>query len=259
MGIYFFILFLGLAIIVVYTLYFDKKKPKKIKKADAIDDGMLFDPETGCLITLEQAQSGNWNEDDCKKIEYPDLEKEQLIEVTEYFKNLNIKKVKQRFYEDLEDENEDKNDISELFSNCETLKKYKYWYCNEFFEIDYNSWFIFLNVKEKNTSEDQILLFIEKTKSTGHYQFLENDFENKLLKFLHPEKELLLDNYITNTIKKSRFILENKTILNELEGYKKLDIEFFNGMVLIKSKRPICIEDAKALVEIKEKLIQFYL
>lgn len=259
MGIFFFILFLGLAIIVIYTLFFNEKKINEVKKEDAIDDGMLFDPQTGCLISLEQAQSGNWSVDDCKIIEYPDLEKEQLIEVTEYFKNLNIIKVKQNFYDDLENENDNDDNISELFANCETLKKYRYWYCNDFFEIDYNSWFIFLTVKEKNTSEDQILLFINNTKSTGHYQFLENDLEHKLLKFLHPEKELLLDDYITNTIEKSKFILENRAILNELKGYKKLDIEFFHGMILIKSKRPISIEDATALVEIKDKLAKFYI
>lgn len=257
MGIFFFILFLGIAIVVIYTLFFNEKKTEEVKKEDAIDDGMLFDPQTGCLITLEQAQSGNWNIDDCKTIEYPDLEKEQLIKVTEYFKKLNIIKVKQNFYDDLEGENN--SDISELFANSEILKKYKYWYCNDLFEIDNNSWLIFLNVKEKHASEDQILLFINNTKSTGHYQFLENDLENRLLKLLHPEKELLLDDYITNTIEKSKSILENKSILNELKGYKKLDIEFFHGMILIKSKRPICIEDATALVDIKEKLSKFYL
>jgi hypothetical protein len=44
-----------------------------------------------------------------------------------------------------------------------------------------------------------------------------------------------------------------------LKGYKKLDIEFFHGMILIKSKRPISIEDATALVEIKDKLAKFYI
>lgn len=264
MGTIFFIFFVIIAFLVIYSLFFNDKKPKSIinkdiidyKKEDVIEEGMLFDPETGCLITLEQAQSGVWDLDSCKKIDFPNHEKVQLIQVVEYFRKLKFNQIKQNYNEDSENEYDK---ISVLFQDCQILQKYKDWFCSEVFEINNHCWLIILNVSYKNVNEEQILYFLDKTKSTGHYHFLEDNLENRLLKLLHPEKDLILDNYITNTLEKSKSIVENKSILNELKGYKKLDIEFFHGMILIKSKRPICIEDAKALVEIKDKLAKFYI
>lgn len=266
MGTFFFIIFVIIALLVISSLFFSVNKKKVIKKnssevyvknvidvkkEDVIEEGMLFDPETGCLITLEQAQSGIWNLDDCKKIDFPNIEEAQLIEVIEYFKKLHFKQIKQNYTENAEDEYDK---ISIFFQDCQILKKYENWFCSDIFEINNHCWFIILNVSYKNSYEQQILLFLDKTKSTGHYHFLEDNLENRLLKLLHPEKDIILDNYITNTIEKSRFTLENRTVLSKLKGYSNLDIELFKGKILIKSKKPICIEDARILVEINEKL-----
>lgn len=259
MGTVAFIFFLIIAFLVISSLFFSENKPKKVinkdvidfKKEDVIEEGMLFDPETGCLITLEQAQSGVWDINSCKKIDFPNQDKVQFKQVVEYFKKLNFKQIKQNYAEDSENEY---YKISDLFQDCQILQKYENWFCSEIFEINSHCWLIILNVSYKNINEEQILYFLDKTKSTGHYHFLEDNLENRLLKLLHPEKDLILDNYITNSIEKSRFTLENKAILSKINGYKNLDIELFKGKILIKSKKIICIEDANILVEINEKL-----
>lgn len=259
MGTFFFIFFVIIALLVIYSLFFSDNKPKKVikkdnidyKKEDLIEEGMLYDPETGCLITLEQAQSGIWDIDSCKKIDFPNQDKTQIKQVVEYFRKLKFKQIKQNYAEDSENEYDK---ISVFFQDCQILQKYEDWFCSEVFEINNHCWLIILNVSHKNVNEEQILLFVNNTKSTGHYQFLENDLENRLLKLLHPEKDLILDNYITNTIEKSSFTLENKAILSLINGYKNLDIELCKGKILIKSKRPVCLEDANILVEINEKL-----
>lgn len=217
----------------------DKQYFKNLEKS--LEDEFIIDPETGAKLTLEQAQSGNWNPDE---VEYYNEEDDPFIsdeyrffnEVGDYYiDTLNYIAV------------EPDETAIDLFYSINMFAKYKEWY---FFEAlakpEKNVMIAFVAVTLgdiQHSRTNQLFCWIKNLDFSGHYILTEKTkVEENILKLNSIELKRF-GSYHCEPIKKTFHEIQLFQLFDKVSEIEELDIEYFEGNLFFKTKREMTKED----------------
>lgn len=224
---------------------------------ESLADEFIYDPISGKKLTLEQAESGNWDGDfNLNRIKSEEeIEKFYFGQEKETEKIIN--KLKVIGYEF-------KRPTSLQVSFLEKsaiLKKYDDWtYSKSFSRDEGKSFIIFPNVSLitnngrhlTNFNEEQMLFWIQKNTISGHSFFRKKTVAKAVVDLIINEADINLKNYECITFKKSNNITSLIAILNLFDKEFGLEIETNDGNLLIKTLKAPSMEDFLRI----EKVIQ---
>lgn len=249
------IVFFGLLALVLIKLIFigfEKSKEELEEERilnESLADEFIYDPVSGKKITLEQAESGNWEGDfNLNRIKSEEeIEKFYFGQEKETEKIINTIKTK-----GYEFKRPTSSQVSFLEKSA-IFKKYDDWtYSKSFSKDGGKSFIIFPNVSLitnngrhlSNFNEEQMLFWIQKNTISGHSFFRKKTVAKAVVN--------LLKNYECITFKKSNNISSLITILNLFDKELGLEIETNEGNLLIKTLKAPSMEDFFRI----EKVIQ---
>lgn len=224
----------------------DKQYFKNLEKS--LEDEFIIDPETGAKLTLEQAQSGNWNPDE---VEYYNEEEDPFVsdkhrffrESVEYYKEeLNYKTI------ELLD-----SDI-ELLENINMFTKYKEWFFFEAIakkEKNVTIGFIAVTLGDiQHSRTNQLFCWIKNLDFSGHYILTKKTkVEENILKLNSIELKRF-GSYHCEPIKKTFHEIQLFQLFDKVSEIEELDIEYFEGNLFFKTKREMTKEDITRFEEL---------
>jgi len=232
---------------ITFQIKEDKENKKKLK--ERAEDQYIIEPETGAKLTLEQAESGAWDEnqvdffseDDYEKVLSED-EKNAELAIDLYRKNNKFKSTKF-----------DEQEI-EILENSQTLIKYDEWHYSNCFS-DKNRSIIFfvpsVRISKLNYTESQMMFWVKIENTKGHYHLYEvNKVEKILVRYKNRQSEFYND-YYCEILKRSQNFSYMKSILKKISEIKGFEFEIIDDNLLIKSTRLVCKQD----IDEAEKLI----
>ena len=171
-----------------------KRNNKRLKKS--IEQEFLYERNTRNKITIEQAISGNWEnqEHDNIPIDEKDLKRYFSIEEEKFEKVLNY--IKGQF----EPYNRLNTELNDFLKKTIFLIKYKDWHYSNLFIKD-NKQLIFIiktqGVRNKNLDGRNTNLFfwINIKENLGHYILINSTFESKKINFIFNNEPFDIKNY----------------------------------------------------------------
>lgn len=246
-----FYIFIVLIVIVSISKVFEKSKEEKEEERvlnESLADEFIYEPVSGKKITLEQAESGNWDgEFNLNRIKSEDeIEKYYFGQEKETEKIINTLKSKGYQF---------KKPTSSQVSYLEKsaiLKKYDDWTYSKSFSIDDGKLFvIFPNISLKtnsgrhisNFNEEQMLFWIQMNTISGHSFFRKKTVAKAVVDLIINEEDINLKNYECFTFKKSNNRNGLLSILNLFDNELGLEIETNEGNLLIKTVKAPSMED----------------
>ena len=213
----------------------EKKQKELIKEKQKawINDDLIYDPETGAKITLEQAQSGVWDlPSEEEKAKHEKEQKvflnEQGIEAGRLFELLKEKGFKAKKLND---------EQIEFLEQSSLLTQYDDWGYTECF-INNDEVVVFspyVKLKKLHYEESQLMVWAKVNHASGHYYMEPQNIANKLLGSLLNKEEIKVENYSVYTIKKGFDVANAKKILEKFSNEKGLQVELNNNNMLIKT------------------------
>ena len=219
------------------------------KRRNSLKEDFIIDTETGAKLTLEQAESGIWDETQVEYYSENDYaktlieeEKNAELAIDLYRKNENYKKTKF-----------DNSEI-EILESTLTLSKYDEWdYSNCLANENRNKIFFVPSVRiaKLNYRESQIMYWIKIQNINGHYHLYEVSKAEKVLLNFTKKENIYYNNYYCEILTKSHNVSNLKFILNKISELKGFEFEILNDNLFIKSKRLVCKVD----IENAEKII----
>lgn len=250
-----------LLIFVVYIIYklfsFQTKEQKKYEERmkSSLEEQYIIDPETGAKLTLEQAESGIWDENQVAYFSESDyakilVEEEKNVElaIDMYRKNNHYTKTK---FDDSE---------IEFLENTLTLSKYDEWdYSNCLAKENRTKIFFVPSVRIANLNyrESQIMYWVKIQNINGHYHLYEVNKAEKILIKTTQRNSVFYNNYYCKTLKKSHHHTDLNTLLSKISQFKGFEFEIINNNLFIKSTRLVCKTDINDAEEIINKVCYY--
>ena len=233
----------------------EKEYEKNLK--ESLADEFIYDPETGARITLEQAESGHWIEND----NYNRIKSQEEIDRHYFGKEKEIEELVNEMrksgyeHEILSDEQVD------FLENSKMLSKYDEWSYSHSFSFNNNKDFIcFPNVKynaarfETGYNESQILFWIKDDKLSGHFYLREKSKAENLSDLFKNDDLIKIKSYETFAFKKAENHIYLTKILSKFQNEKKLEIEIIDANLLVKSMKLVNAEDFYRIEKIVKSL-----
>lgn len=213
----------------------EKKQKELIKEKQKawVNDDLIYDPETGAKITLEQAQSGVWDlPSEEEKAKHKEEQKiflnEQGIEAGHLFELLKEKGFKAKKLND---------EQIEFLEQSALLTQYDDWGYTECF-INNDDVVVFspyVKLKRLHYEESQLIVWVKVNHALGHYFMEPKNTTNKLLGSFINKEDIKVENYSTYTLKKGFDVTNAKKILEKFSHEKGLQVELNNNNLLIKT------------------------
>jgi hypothetical protein len=244
-----------LLIFIIYISYkfftFQTKEQKKYEERmkNSLQEQYIIDPETGAKLTLEQAESGIWDENQVEYFTETDyakilVEEEKNVElaIDVYRKNNHYTKTK---FDDSE---------IEFLENTLTLSKYDEWdYSNCLANENRTKIFFVPSVRIANLNyrESQTMYWVKIQNMNGHYHLYEVNKAEKILLNTTQRNSVFYNNYYCKTLRKSHHDTDLRNLLNKVTELKGFEFEIINDHLFIKSTRLVCKTD----IDSAEKLI----
>jgi len=247
-------------------------KPKTTSEKDfekiqneSLDDETLIDPETGAKISLEQAESGQWDtpsnselalmEEDITRL-YSEEGKEAHKVITHIRTNQEYDKIE---FSSLE---------IELLEQTKILSKYDDWKYSNLYKMSFCDGFVFLPSItildtqsasfQNDYNESQICFWVKSEVNFGHYYLREKSKIEKFFKHSKNDSDLKLEGYECFTFKRAQSTVLQKQILNLFETEQGLEIEFYENNLFIKNQILINELDFERMERIVKKLAPNY-
>ena len=251
---------IGVIIGMILLTYFINKLSlfkSKAEKAEeerleaSMEDNMIYDPETGTKITLEQAESGQW---------IPDNDFDRLKEIEkltdEVKKNLRLVTNEMRTNNDFKP-SELSNEQLDFLDGSELLNSYDDWSYSSVFQFS-KGLVIMICIEEEGEysyhSEDyyetQIFYWLDIKDCKGHYVFTEKSFAEKIFDRFKVDDEIVVDHYECHTIESSPYPQSVIDIMSCFSRNKGFVIEVDRNYLLFKSRRAACLEDFETMKSI---------
>ncbi|MGV3459626.1 MAG: hypothetical protein ACO1N9_04135 [Flavobacterium sp.] len=205
---------------------------------ESLKDGLIYDPETGAKITLEQAESGIWllpDEETKAKHEAErrralDDDEQKIDEIITRLKSIGFipKKILGR--------------DGALLEGLSMLKKYDDWHYNGSYSNNADAIVFFpsveLKVKMKGDNyfrENQLMLWYKTDDCGGHYYFREKTSAERFTDIFRNDDEIKLDNYESFVIRKGFSVIPLIRLMQKLDKEKGLEIEVNGNNLFIKT------------------------
>lgn len=219
----------------------DREEEKKLRKS--LEDDFIIDPETGAKLTLEQAQSGIWNDEE---VTYYDPKTDPLVspEYFEFSKLVDYYKLNSDYEVHIISD----ADVEFLESSL-MFQKYSYWaFYHSFGHISKNTIVSFVLV-ELNVKTDQLLYWLKDVSFSGHYKLYEISNTDKKIMSLSGVNGTFFNNYYCEPIKKTFYEIELFKFFEKIATINNLEIELLNSNLLIKTKNNVTQQDIDRLEE----------
>ncbi|GAA4276731.1 hypothetical protein [Aquimarina mytili] len=250
------ILWLGFRSIKNNNIYY-KKIDENLK------DEYIIDPETGTRLTLEQLEKGYHEgvENDFGIVPETEIEKlytEEEKKTERAFNYLKRNCTKLTF----------DNDQRNILEQTKILNQYNiYRYSNPFKLKNGEGVFLIVYVELGSSSdipysvgsyyaERQVMFWLPVNFDLGHYYFREKTSIEKLISKVKNTNDFKLAIYETFIFEKTKNTAQVKRILEKIEQYKNLEIEFINTNIFIKNLRYANIEDIHKIEELAKAISQ---
>ncbi len=231
------------------TLQTKEEKEYKERIENSLEEQYIIDPETGAKLTLEQAESGIWDENQVEYFSETDYakilteeEKNAELAIDFYRKNKNYKKTE---FDDSE---------IEILLNTLTLSKYDEWDYTICLANENRTKIFFVpsvRIAKLNYRESQIMYWIKIQNINGHYHLYEVNIAEKILINSTEKESVIYNGYYCETLKKSHNVTNLKFILNKISELRGFEFEIINDNLFIKSTRLVCkidIDNAEELI-----------
>ncbi|WP_299278084.1 hypothetical protein [uncultured Psychroserpens sp.] len=228
----------GLALLLYFLLGFEKKSGDKDQEQmrRSLEEEYIFHPETNAKISLEQAESGEWDvngnefwersEEDIRKFAFED---QKIME-----RALNYLRSSKWFLkaEPLNDES-----IETLYQT-KILNQTENWIYSDIFYFD--SGYVFAPHLK---GECKLVMWLRIDAINGHYYFREKTKTEAFFDKIRNDDDISLINYECYTFKRSNQITRVKDLMSKLSGINHLEIEIMDNNLFIKTDRLINKED----------------
>ena len=213
---------------------------------ERLKDELIYDPETGTRITLEEAESGHWSPHS-----NPNRIKTQEEIDTYYFGN---EKEEEELVNHVKAIGYESTKLSEsqieFLEQSKILSKYDSWsYSNSFTFNNGENFFFLPNVvyngrrNQSGYNESQIMLWIKNDNLTGHVYIREKTNFEAITDLVRNDDEIKLHNYETFVFKKSLNTFHLIKTLRLFETEKDLEIEIIDGNLFIKTLKYANLND----------------
>lgn len=228
----------------------DKEYFKNLKTS--LEDAYIIDPETGAKLSLEQAESGNWNSDE---VEYYDDEKDPFLSDEYRF----FKESSSYYIENLKYEfKEVADDAIDLIESLHMFAKYsEYFFFKTFSKVEKNTMIGFVAVSLANieySRTNQLFCWIKNLGFSGHYILIEKSkVEEKLLQ-LNGVNLKTFGSYHCEPIEKSTYESQLFDLFSKFSEIKGLDIEYKEGHLFFKTKNEMTQEDINRFEALLDQL-----
>lgn len=225
----------------------EKEYDERIK--NSLEEQYIIDPETGAKLTLEQAESGIWDENQVEYFSETDYskilveeEKNAELAIDVYRRNKNYKKTE---FDDSE---------IEILVNTLTLSKYDEWNYSNCLTNETRTKIFFVpsvSIDKLNYRESQIMYWIKIQNINGHYHLYEVNKAERILINSTKKESVFYNSYFCEILRKSHNATNLKFILNKISELKGFEFEIINDNLFIKSTRLVCkidIDNAEKLI-----------
>lgn len=245
--------------LLTYKTKSEKEQDKKLM--ESLNDEHLIDPVTGTKITLEQAESGQW-EPEVRSHFYSEEEIQNSVEeeIKQMMRGNNyLYNQKQYLIHQLTE-----TQIN-FFEQTEMFRKYDSWTYSDAFKIDYCEGYIVLpnvNIKSKPYSryeyqDTQCLFWLKLKNQCGHYYISEKSNKVKLYELVTQSEELRLKNYEILVIEPASNMPVLHSIISVFEDTDALEIEIFKQYLLIKNLKYLNVDQIKVMETLLTKLHKY--
>ncbi|MCR5862906.1 hypothetical protein LRS05_12520 [Flavobacterium sp. J372] len=230
-----------LAALIIVAFSTTKSKSEKVEEKrlqESLEDVLIYDPETGAKITLEQAESGNWLLPDQElKDKYDNDFRKFLDEDNLKVHDIEIKLRANGFRRQKLSEHQ----ISQL-ENTSVLKKYDSWsyqisYINQSNTVVFFP-FVELGAKvrgEDDYRETQLMFWTSIEDCGGHFYFREKTSIERITEIFRNDDEIKLNNYESFVLKKGYSVIPLIRLMQKIDKEKSLEIEVNNNNLFIKT------------------------
>lgn len=216
----------------------EKEHEKRI--AESLADELIYDPETGMRITLDQAESGysvahiNPNRLKSKaEIDKYYLGEDKAIE------ELNNDLIRKGYTAiSLSDEQTD------FLEKSHILSKYDDWFYSDAFTFNQGESFIFFphvtyfgSEQHMGYDETQIMFWIEHSKLSGHVYLRDKTSIEAWIDLISNDDEIKLNNYETFVHQRPTNIIQVLKVLKLFENETGLEIEINGNNLFIKTTK----------------------
>lgn len=251
----FFVLTIAIIVYLSINIKTRSEREEEEKILRSLQDSYIYDPETNSKITLEEAESGEWevNEDEFWERSEEDIRnfayEEQKIEE----RALNVLRSSRRFLkaEPLADEEID------ILQETKMLSRYDDWHYNNIFK--FNEGYILTPYVE---GEYKVLMWLKIFNIKGHYYFREKTKIEAFLDRIRVDDEIKIDNYECYTFKRSEQLPQVRILIKKISQFSDLEIEIKDENLFIISQRFLNREDIakfeKILIKLYRDVKPFY-
>lgn len=251
---------IGFAIVFFIVIFLTRKtkaeKEHEQRLKESLADELIYDPETGVSITLEEAESSIW-------LAHNNLNRiKSKEEIDKYYfgqdKSLEefVNNIKSAGY------------ISILLSDAQIdflnqsyiLSKYDNWSCDDSFTLVNNEHIILLpevvyegNKQQNSYSESQIMFWVQHTGLTGHIYLRNKTNVEAFTDMISSDDEIKLNNYESFVFKRTTNEISLMKMLKLFEDETGLEIEINDGNLLIKTLKLANLTDFERIKNIIKK------
>jgi len=227
-----------IALIMYFSINFKTKseQDEENKLRRSLEEDYIFDPITNSKISLEEAESGEWevNEDQFWERPDEDIRKFAFEEQKIQERALNALRSSKRFLKS-DPFDDDQIDILLL---TKMLSQFEDWsYSNVF---HFNEGYLFTPYIE---NEYKLMMWIKIYDCGGQYYFREKTKTEALFDKIRNDDEIKVENYECYTIKPSSQVSQVVLFLKKFSRFKGLEIELFNSNMFIRTHGMINKED----------------
>ena len=218
----------------------------------SLEDEYIIDQETGAKLTLEQAQSGNWNPEEVTYFSEEDVAKHY----SEDFQNMYATKYyleQQKAYNTIELE----DSFLEFISTKLIFAKYDNCSFTDSFinkSTQTKILFSWVEMQQTNYSEIQLLFWVKISNFTGHYYLSEKNKSEQIAIKLANKDALFFNDYYYEILKASFSNGYELGILEKCAAEKRIEVEILNDTLFIKTTDLASIKDIKRIEQLIESL-----
>lgn len=228
-----------------YTTY-------KEKLGKSLEDEYIIDQDTGAKLTLEQAQSGNWN---LEEVPYYS-EEDVAMHYSEDFQNMYTAKYyleKREVYESIELE----YTILEFLITNHIFAKYDSCSFTASFinkASQTKILFSWVEIQRLEYSEIQLLFWVTISNFNGHYYLSEKNKSEQIAIKLTNKNALFFNDYYCEILKASFSNGYELGILEKCAAEKRIEVEIFNNNLFIKTTDLASIKNINRIEQLIETL-----
>lgn len=240
----------------VFSKTKEEKEYERMLK-ESMADEFIYDAETGARLTLEQAESGHWIEND----NYNRIKSQEELDRHYFGKEREIEEMVNEMKKSGYEFTILSDSQLAFLENSKMLSKYDEWSYSHPFSFNYKKDFVFFpNVRYSGSryelafQESQILFWIKDDRLSGHFYLREKTAIENLSDHFKSDDLIKIKNYETFAFKKSQNQIYVTKTLSKFEKESGLEIEVIDNNLLVKTLKFVNDADFYSIEKIVKSL-----